>query len=195
MRCPQKETPAQGRGKGGIEQLRGVTPSHASVNEKQARRPRTDKTDERLRLNAYLGQKQFLLFLLSLLSVRVSPYNKVCTFAENMLELRQLGVETEFDKRVVSEIPTPNGVALQPTKLRCSSTGVSLTAFFSSVLPHPAVLRTIASVHPDGAEEKGYAVCRKTTGQLPPETRTAGRIIKPRGLRYPIRSMMMLTER
>jgi len=127
--------------------------------------------------------------------VRVSPYKKVCTVSENMLELRQLGVETEFDKRVVSEIPTPNGVALQPTKLRCSSTGVSLTAFFSSVLPHPAVLRTIASVQPDGAEEKGYAVCRKTTGQLPPETRTAGRIIKPRGLRYPIRSMMMLTER
>lgn len=78
-----------------------------------------------------------------------------------MLELRQLGVETEFDKRVVSEIPTPNGVALQPTKLRCSSTGVSLTAFFSSVLSHPAVLRTIASVQPDGAEAKGYAVCNR----------------------------------
>jgi len=193
LRCPQKETPAQGRGKGGIEQLRGVTPSHTSVNEKQASCRGADKTDERLRLNAYLGQKQFLLSLLSLLSVRVSPYKKVCTVAENMLELRQLGVETEFDKRVVSEIPTPNGVA-SSTRWR-SSTGVSLTAFFSSVLPHPAVLRTIASVQPDGAEEKGYAVCRKTTGQLPPETRTAGRIIKPRGLRYPIRSMMMLTER
>ena len=68
-------------------------------------------------------------------------------------------METKFDKRVVSEIPTPNGVAQQPTKLKCSSTGVSLTAFFSSIHPHPLVLRTIASVQPDGAEEKGYAVC------------------------------------
>ena len=45
-----------------------------------------------------------------------------------MLELRQLGVETEFDKRVVSEIPTPNGVA--PLTRRGSSTGVRLNGFF-----------------------------------------------------------------
>ena len=93
----------------------------------------------------------------------------------------------------LDKTPAPFG-ALVAHKAIGFSPGVFSNGIFSSVL-FQLVLRTIASVQPDGAEAKGYAVCLRTTGQLPPETRTAGRIIKPRGLRYPIRSMMMLTER
>jgi hypothetical protein len=45
-----------------------------------------------------------------------------------VIEFDLLGVETK-QSRAVNEIPTPTGVAHQPTKLRCFSTGVSLTAF------------------------------------------------------------------
>ena len=48
----------------------------------------------------------------------------------------QLGVVTDAS-RAVNEIPTPTGVARQPIKLRCFSTGVSLTAFLFSIYAKP----------------------------------------------------------
>ena len=41
-----------------------------------------------------------------------------------------------------------------------------VNGFFTCLFP-TAVLHTIASVQPDGVEEKGYTVCRKARGQFP----------------------------
>ena len=93
----------------------------------------------------------------------------------------------------LDKTPAPFG-ALVAHKAIGFSPGVFSNGIFSSVLSPPSVLRTIASVQPDGAEEKGMRYDFGLGGSSR-TTRAAGRIIKPRGLRSSIRSMMMLTER
>ena len=67
--------------------------------------------------------------------------------------------------KAVRSIPTPHGVARQPTKLRCSSTGVVLTAFLFSTLsrtPHESRGRKWGC-----SEVNREVVCRKARGQFP----------------------------
>jgi len=55
----------------------------------------------------------------------------------------------------LDQIPTPTGVPIRPTRIDAFPLGSVLTAFLFST---PNVLRTIARVQPDCAEEKGYTV-------------------------------------
>jgi len=59
-------------------------------------------------------------------------------------------------RKPLDQIPTPTGVPICPTRIDAFPPGSVLTAFLFFT---PDVLRTIARVQPDCAEEKGYTVC------------------------------------
>ena len=96
--------------------------------------------------------------------------NGTCLIFQNMYNPIQLGVRAAAMK-AVNEIPTPFGVARQSTRLGCSLTGVSLTAFLFA-LPLPSRRKSLSGMTSYKRQE--LSICKASWRQRKGSTGRAG---------------------